>query len=61
MYAYGYRNMEQAQFTLAEADLDGDKCNLCDECTVKCSAGFNIRERILDISRLRNVPGEFLV
>jgi predicted aldo/keto reductase-like oxidoreductase len=61
MYAYGYRNMGQARFTLTEADLDGDKCNLCDECTVKCTAGFNIRERILDISRLKNVPGEFLV
>jgi aryl-alcohol dehydrogenase-like predicted oxidoreductase len=60
MYAYGYRNMEQAWHTLTEAGLSGKPCEICDECKVKCKAGFNVKERILDISRLSDVPSEFL-
>jgi predicted aldo/keto reductase-like oxidoreductase len=61
MYAYGYRNFEHAQHTLLEAGLPANSCNNCLNCSVKCTAGFNIKERIEDISRLKNVPGEFLV
>ena len=61
MYAYGYRNMEHARHTLIEADFSGKPCESCNECKVKCVAGFNVKERILDISRLKNVPREFLI
>jgi succinate dehydrogenase/fumarate reductase-like Fe-S protein len=61
MYAYGYRNMKQAWHTLADSGLSGYECENCVECSVKCTAGFNIRKKIADISRLRSVPGEFLV
>jgi len=29
-------------------------------CNVKCMAGFDVKERILDISRLKDVSHEFL-
>jgi len=61
MYAYGYRNLEHAQHTLIEADLPDNSCRNCDECRIMCAAGFNIKERIEDISRLKKVPQEFLV
>jgi predicted aldo/keto reductase-like oxidoreductase len=61
MYAYGYRNLEHAQHTLTEADLPDNSCSNCDKCKIKCTAGFNIKERIEDISRLKKVPQEFLV
>ena len=61
MYAYGYRNLRQAQHTLSEASLPDNPCNNCESCSVKCSAGFNIKERIEDISRLKDVPKEFLI
>jgi aryl-alcohol dehydrogenase-like predicted oxidoreductase len=60
MYAYGYRNMEHARHTFMEAGLTGTPCANCNVCNVKCTAGFNIKERILDISRIRDVPDEFL-
>lgn len=60
MYAYGYRNFEHAQHTLKEATLPDNACKECGSCSVKCTAGFNIKERVEDISRLVNVPKEFL-
>jgi predicted aldo/keto reductase-like oxidoreductase len=61
MYAYGYRNFRHAQHTLIEAGIPGNACSNCESCSVKCSAGFNLKERIEDISRLKDIPGEFLV
>ncbi len=60
MYAYGYRSMEQAWYTLQQTGLTGDVCGSCDKCRVSCSAGFDVRNRIQDIARLRDVPMEFL-
>jgi len=60
MYAYGYRNLEKARFTLDEAGLSGLSCEDCSVCNIKCTAGFNIREKVSDISRLLEVPKEFL-
>ncbi|MCJ7446147.1 MAG: aldo/keto reductase [Bacteroidales bacterium] len=61
MYAYGYRDMGHAQHTLMEADLPVNSCKSCENCSVKCSAGFNVKEKIMDISRLKDVPREFLI
>jgi hypothetical protein len=61
MYAYGYRNMHHAKQTLELTGESAVLCENCDECTVNCSAGFDVRNRIHDIARLRDVPGDFLM
>lgn len=61
MYAYGYRNTEQAWHTLADARLAGNPCDRCDSCRVDCVSGFDVKAKIADIGRLRNVPLDFLV
>lgn len=60
MYAYGYKNMEQARHTLDVSRISGDPCAVCGVCNIECTAGFNVKERIRDIARLKNVPVEFL-
>jgi predicted aldo/keto reductase-like oxidoreductase len=61
MYAYGYRNLEHAQYTLNQAQLAGNPCDKCEVCNVNCTAGFDVKDRIQDIARLKNVPSEFLI
>ncbi len=61
MYTYGYRNIEQAWYTLADAGLSGNICDNCSICSVKCPSGFNVKKKIADISRLKDVPKEFLL
>jgi predicted aldo/keto reductase-like oxidoreductase len=60
MYAYGYKNAEQAYYTLADAGLSGNVCNNCETCNVKCASGFDVKSKIADIARLRDVPVDFL-
>ena len=61
MYAYGYSNPSQAYSLLSEIDAGCDPCRNCTSaCVVKCSRNFNVKERISDISRLVNVPVDFL-
>ena len=60
MYAYGYKNAEQAYYTLADAGLSGNVCNNCETCKVKCASGFDVKSKIADIARLQNVPVDFL-
>jgi uncharacterized protein len=61
MYAYGYKNMEQAYYTLNDSGLSGNPCENCESCSVNCISGFDIKNKIADISRLQNVPKEFLM
>jgi len=61
MYAYGYRNSALAKETLQSVDLPNAPCADCQICTVHCSMGFDVRNRILDIVRLNDVPEDFLV
>lgn len=61
MYAYGYSNPSQAHSLLAELGYGSDPCKSCGgSCNVKCSRGFNVQEKIADISRLVDVPADFL-
>jgi len=60
MYAYGYRNAAQARSTLDLVEMSGDPCGKCETCSVNCASGFDVRERVRDIARLRDVPVEFL-
>jgi predicted aldo/keto reductase-like oxidoreductase len=61
MYAYGYKNTEQAWYTLADAKLSADACKACDTCNVQCASDFDVKSKIADIERLRNVPLDFVV
>jgi predicted aldo/keto reductase-like oxidoreductase len=60
MYAYGYGNTSQAWYTLADAGLPGNPCENCGTCSVRCPSRFNIKKKIQDISRLKDVPVDFL-
>jgi len=60
MYAYGYGNPLEAKVLLTQMGYGNDPCDNCAECQVKCSKGFQVREKIADVSRLVDVPSEFL-
>ena len=60
MYAYGYRNLEKAHSLLAGHDIKSDPCSDCTVCTVRCAKGFPVAEKIKKVSRLSEVPRDFL-
>jgi len=61
MYAYGYRNLCAAKETLQGMDLENLPCRTCGSCRVTCPMGFDIQGKILAISRIKDVPSDFLV
>jgi predicted aldo/keto reductase-like oxidoreductase len=61
MYAHAYRNREAAQALVLELALPASPCQDCATCTVTCAKGFDVRERVRDVVRLRDVPREFLI
>lgn len=61
MYAYGYKNLMAAKETLDFVDLSNIPCKSCDTCTVHCAMGFDVKDKILDISRIKDIPEDFLV
>ncbi|MGD0581477.1 MAG: aldo/keto reductase [Bacteroidales bacterium] len=61
MYAYGYSNLPMAYALLGELGTGSSPCINCDSCTVECRSRFNVREKIADVSRLVNVPSDFIV
>ena len=61
MYAYGYANAPMAYDLLQEIAAGPDPCAGCDKCCTSCVKGFNVKEKVADISRLASVPGEFMV
>jgi predicted aldo/keto reductase-like oxidoreductase len=60
MYAYGYGNLAMASELLAETAVSQDPCAGCDSCTASCVRGFNLRDKITDVTRLANVPYDLL-
>ncbi len=60
MYVYGYRNLSHSQDLLLSLDLPPRVCGECDKCPVTCSIGFNVKRKIRDVIRLRDVPAEFI-
>ena len=60
MYAYGYSNPRMAYSLLGELGTNDNPCKDCNVCQVNCTKNFNVREKIADISRLINVPADFL-
>ncbi len=61
MYAYGYANVELAYTLLNELSTGVDPCSACNTCTAVCSRKFNIKGKITDVSRLVNVPSDFII
>jgi predicted aldo/keto reductase-like oxidoreductase len=61
MYAYGYRQPALAQNIIASLDLPRHVCKDCSSCAVVCLNEWNVKGKICDIIRLRDVPSGFLV
>lgn len=61
MYTYGYRHYENAFQVLDHINLSVNPCSSCGGCTVDCPKGFQVAERISDVSRLSAIPREMLV
>ena len=61
MYNYGYKSPALAKEVIDELALTGDLCSDCTACSVRCTARFQIAQKVKDITRLRDVPQEFLV
>ncbi len=60
MYAYGYRNLEHARKALCSTGIQSFPCRDCTNCTVQCQMGFDVKSKILDITRLQDVPEDFI-
>ena len=60
MYNYGYGSPSLARELVDELALTGDPCSDCAVCTVKCTTGFHVAQKMKDINRLQYVPQEFL-
>jgi predicted aldo/keto reductase-like oxidoreductase len=60
MYAYGYKDLRHARYTLNTVEFPSKPCDICDKCSVYCIAGFDVKRKIQDIVRLKDVPPEFL-
>lgn len=60
MYVYDYRNLSMAQDLVLSLGLPSGVCGECDRCPVACASGFQIKEKIRDIVRVREIPTEFI-
>jgi hypothetical protein len=60
MYGHAYRNRAAAWDLLDELGVAASACGSCAACTVTCPNGLDVRDRVRDIARIRDVPREFL-
>ena len=60
MYAYGYRDLAAAVRSIESVKDNPVACADCSSCVVKCTMGFDIKEKVLDIIRLRDFPPELI-
>ncbi len=58
MYTHGYINGAMGRDLLAETGISGNPCSGCDTCSASCVKGFDVRDRIADVTRLTAVPRE---
>ncbi len=60
MYTYGYNNAVMGRDLVTSLGTGVHPCTGCDTCTAQCVKGFDIRDRIADVSRLVAMPEELL-
>jgi predicted aldo/keto reductase-like oxidoreductase len=60
MYTYGYSNVAMAHSLVSELGVSSNPCKDCSSCSATCVKGFHLSERITDVSRLVDVPAEFI-
>jgi uncharacterized protein len=60
MYTYGYRDLALAQNVFRTLGIRGNPCDGCSSCGAECAKGFDVAERIADVSRVSTIPAEFL-
>lgn len=60
MYAYGYRNLGLARQTIDKALHARISCEDCRECKVDCTMGFDVKEKVQDISRIKEIPEDMI-
>jgi len=60
MYTYGYRDLALAQTVFRTLGISGNPCDGCSSCGAQCVKGFDVAERIADVSRVSSIPTEFL-
>ena len=61
MYAYGYHQTALAQSLVTSLDLPHHVCKDCSSCSIECLNEWDVKEKVRDIIRLREVPSRFLV
>ena len=60
MYLYGYRNLVAAQDLVLSLALPYKPCGDCGACPVACANRWNLKDRVRDVVRLRDVPASFV-
>ena len=60
MYVYGYKNAQKAKRVMDQLSLPSGLCDHCQTCQVNCTAGFDIKAKVRDIARLKDIPIGFL-
>ncbi len=60
MYTYGYGKPARAKELVSRINHGTNPCGECNDCTVQCIKNFDVTERISDVSRLIDMPDEFL-
>ncbi len=61
MYHYGYRQPASAKAVVMDLALPDNPCGNCTHCSVSCTSGFQVANKIKDIVRLQHIPNDFLV
>jgi hypothetical protein len=61
MYVYDYRNLGMAQDLVVSLGLPPELCGDCSQCKVRCPSGFDVKTKIRDIVRVREIPTEYIV
>lgn len=61
MYNYSYKYPAKAYETVAALHVPDSPCADCSECLVKCASNFDIKQKITQIARIKDVPQDFLV
>jgi len=60
MYGYGYHDFKNSRIVLEQIGINNNPCYDCNICNVKCQKNFFIKEKITEITRVLDIPFEFL-